>query len=235
MGQAISTDFRWTATPTEKQTTIISTRFFNKMILNNNIDMDNKIETENLISNKKRLFFIVIIIATIVIPQVIANQYNTEFAFGYPIGEEFQIAKVIAALIGVFLVYNFLQEFHLSKSFKVLLSIISLIPLVRLIIAAALCLLWKEKDNDSKNTITLQERIRDIAFLFIGYLCISTFIFGITGFLFLSETESIIINLLRVLISTLFFYALYKRKIYLIQSNLILYIVSTWIILFFIF
>lgn len=196
--------------------------------------MENQIENKNLISNKKQWIFITLILATIIVPQIIANQYNTEFVFGYPVGEEYRIVKAIAALIGMFLVGNFIQQFHLNKSLKIFLSIISLIPIARLMTATALFFLWKRKDHNAKNKISLKERGRDIVLLVIGGLVVYNFILAITGFLFFGMTDLSIKNIFSILISILFFYAIYKRNIYLVQIDLIIYI-SIFIIMYFIF
>jgi len=145
--------------------------------------------------------------------------------------------KAISGLVGAFLIYLFLEEFRLNKPLAILLSLLSLIPLIRLIVVVALCLTWKAKDSDPQNLAVtpLGDRLKNITLLFVGYVAIYNFIFGTTGVLFLSAEEAVISNLLRVLISAIFFYFIYKRKIYLNQTDFLGYVVISTFLAFFLF
>lgn len=193
--------------------------------------MNGEIKNKELSSSMKSWLFLIAIIATIIIPQIIANQYNTEFAFGYPIGEEYKMVKAIAALIGMFLVGNFIRQFRFNKTLKIFLSVISLIPFAKLIIATTLCLLWENKQKEPKDITSTpwKEKAKDLALLLIGYFAVYNFIFGITGLLFLNEQDQMVMNVLKILVSALFFYVIYQRKIYLNQRDFIFYIIGAFL------
>lgn len=198
--------------------------------------MENKIESVKIENSVKPWVLFMLIIVSVLVPQIVANQFAGDFVFGYPTGGEYQTWSTIAGSAGVFITYVFLKDFHLNKSLTTLLSLLAVVPLIRLIIAVALMLSWGARSVTSqKTTPLLINRFKNIALVFVGYLAIYNFIFGTAGLIFLSAEVSVVSSILRMLISSMFFYFIYKRKIYLSQIDLIGYVIGATVLAYYLF
>lgn len=193
--------------------------------------MNNKIENNKLTTTQARWLFTFLIGLTLAIPLIIASKYNNEFSFGYPVGQEYGVAKSIAAIVGALLAFNFLKYIHLKKDLKLILALISLVPLIRLIVATGLFYLWGKEPRDSKEIISISKRLKDITLLFVGFLSVYNFIFSVVGLISQIQPDQNTINVIRIFVSSLFFYAIYRENIRLKQEDFLFYVILTFLII----
>ncbi len=186
-------------------------------------------ENGKLTNNQAKGLFILLVGLSLVIPLVIASKYNGEFSFGYPVGEEYVLAKTITAIIGALLMFNFLKYLHLKKDIKLILAFVSLVPIIRLITAVGMFYLWGKNPVDSKENITMSKRLKDVALLSVGFLFLYNFIFSVVGLILQTEPNQNVINILRIVVSSLFLYFIYKKNIHLKQEDFLFYVVLTFL------
>lgn len=198
--------------------------------------MENKIKNSKIESNIKQWIFFALIIVSVLIPQVGANQFTVDFVLGYSTGDEYQMWKIVSGLAGAFITYLFLKDFDLSRSFSIVMSLLALVPLIRLILVVALVLIWSTRKITAETTVsTLTDRLKNITLTFVGYIATYNFIFGVTGLILLSAEESVISNLLRLSVSAIIFYFINTQRIYLSQVDLIGYVIGATILAFYMF
>lgn len=152
----------------------------------------------------KRWIFLLVIFLTVLVPNIIAWQFNKEFAFDYPIGEEFQIAKSIGAIIALIMIWNYISLFKINKYLKFVLVFLSLIPLFRLYLVSYLFLISKDAtDLNGSDPISPKKVTLDILVLFIGFW--SIYLISQSVIPLLAQIE-VMTNLLRLLLAFIVLY-----------------------------
>lgn len=120
--------------------------------------------------DRKRWIFLLVIFLTVLVPNIIAWQFNKEFTFDYPIGKEYQMAKSIGAIVALIVIWNYISFFKVNKYFKFVLVFLSLIPLFRLYLASYLFFISKDvTDLNESNSVSPKKVILDTLVLFIGF------------------------------------------------------------------
>lgn len=186
---------------------------------------------EKKIISGRRWLFLILILATIIVPQIIANQYNTDFAFGYPIGGEYQMAKAISAIFSLFIIFYFLKKLpiKISPALNVLIGILSLVPLFRLAIGSLFFLTDQTIDKPSHVKYLSWDGVKASVIVGIGFYSLYLFIFSLSDLIFLYNTESLLINLSRLIASGLVLFFILRRKNEMTQANVIEYLILVFL------
>lgn len=169
--------------------------------------------------NRKRWLFLVLTLLTVLIPNIIAWQFNKEFVFGYPIGEEYGMAKAIAALFALGIIGNYISPLKINRYFKFGIVFLSILPIFRLYIAAYLFFISRnEIDTKESAFIPLKRVLLDTLVLFAGFWCIYLVTLSVVPLLAQIEAMT---NLFRVLLAFLVFYLIQRRDFSLNNPTLI--------------
>lgn len=181
--------------------------------------------------NRKRWFFLVLTLLTVLIPNIIAWQFNKEFVFGYPIGEEYGMAKGIAALFALGIIGSYIASFKINHYFKFLIVLLSILPIFRLYIATYLFFTSVNKiDSKESDVIPPKPVLLDTLVLFAGFWCIYLVTLSVVPLLAQVEVMN---NLVRVLAASLIFYYIQRRYFSLNNPTLISFLLLGLVLYFF--
>jgi len=184
---------------------------------------------------RKRWIFLALTLLTVLIPNIIAWQFNKEFVFGYPIGEEYGMAKGIAALFALGIIGNYISPFKINNYFKFVIVFLSILPIFRLYIAAYLFFISRseiENEIDSKESafVPLKRVLLDTLVLFAGFW--SIYLVTLSVVPLLAQIEAMT-NLFRVLLAFLVFYLIQRRYFSLNNPTLVSFLLLGLILYFF--
>ena len=193
--------------------------------LNNQGDLVTKKE------NGKRWLFLVLTLLTVLIPNIVAWQFNKEFVFGYSIGEEYGMAKGIAALFALGILGNYIASFKINNYFKFGIVFLSILPIFRLYIAAYLFFISRNKIGSKESAfIPLKRVLLDTLVLFAGFWCIYLVTLSVVPLL--AQIE-VLTNFLRSLLAFFVFYLIQRRYFSLNKPTLISFLLLGLILYFF--
>lgn len=191
-------------------------------------------EQDNLVTKKedrKRWLFLVLTLLTVLIPNIIAWQFNKEFVFGYPIGEEYGMAKGIAALFALGIIGNYISSFKINNYFKFVMVFLSMLPIFRLYIAAYLFFISRnEIDSKESDFVPLKRVLLDTLVLFAGFWCIYLVTLSVVPLL---AQIDVLTNFFRALLAFLVFYLIQRRYFSLNNPTLISFLLLGLILYFF--
>lgn len=159
--------------------------------------------------NGKRWLFLILILLTVLVPNIIAWQFNNEFVFGYPIGKEYGMAKSIAALLALGIIWNYILPLKINQYLKLPIVFLSIIPIFRVYIVTYLFFISRKgRELEKGNSISWKQVFLDTLILFIGFWSIRMVTLSVVPLLAQMEVTA---NLFRVLLGLFVFYLIQRR------------------------